>query len=239
MVRISKRFWCFSLASLCLMIGSTLLSTLAAAQGSNAAHGDKNGSDAGKTKEVKFEVISIRPLESADESEKHFDPTSDGFTSPITARQMIMVAYAPEDNFLWSLGHGATDIRNAPPWLNDGYEIRARVSDDDREAWRNQGREHEMLRSAMQALLKERFKLVIHELPTKIQDYQLVIGKKGPKLKVTPPGSTPPEGLKLPGGAVVVPRNISKDTGEYDWYGATMGDLACSCPEPHCVQSRT
>ena len=77
----------------------------------------------------------------------------------------------------------------------------------------------------MKAVLKERCKLVIHEQPTEIPDYKLVIGKKGPKLQATAPGSALPSGVKLKSGGVMV--GDTRD-GRTTWrfHGATMEDLA-------------
>jgi uncharacterized protein (TIGR03435 family) len=119
---------------------------------------------------------------------------------------------------------------NAPKWFHDippdWYTINARVSDADRDAWRGQGRNHELLRSAMRDLLKQRCGLVVHEQPAEFPDYDLVIGRKGLKgLKATAPGSTPPkDAVGLPTGGFRLgtgPRN--RPTWHY--YGATISEL--------------
>ena len=161
-----KRIWAFSLAS-CLMIGSALLSVPAAAQGSNAARGNNSVSDAGRKKEVKFEVASIRLAGPNAGQWQTFSPTPDGFTSQLSVAQMIMLAYAPYGTFQMN-GLGLTRVSLEPRWIYDWYVINARVSDADREAWRNQGKQQELLKAALRNLLKERFKLVLHEEPTAV-----------------------------------------------------------------------
>jgi len=171
--KLSKTFLGFPLASLCLMTGFALPGVPAAAQGSNPAYG-KTGSAAGK-KEVKFEVISIRPAkpgwspyDGSSAPVGNRNPTPDGFGSTLTVSQMLMIAYAPDDRS-WgtipvitntpdavSWGSSSTSIISAPKWFGDWYVIQARVSDADREAWRNQSGNHELLRSAMRDLLKEK-----------------------------------------------------------------------------------
>lgn len=170
----SDRFRGFSL-SLCLMIGSAVLSAPAAAQGDRApAH--KASSVTGK-KEIKFEVISIRSAKPEfspyDGGATHLgdtNPTPDGFISTLTAWQMLIIAYAPDDG-----SEPTVPMINAPKWLSnsppDWYVINARVSDADRDAWRNQSKRHELLHSAMRDLLKERCKLVAQEQPAEFPDY--------------------------------------------------------------------
>lgn len=210
----------FSLALLCLMIGFTLRAP-AAAQSSHAAHSSPIGNDAQTQKVLRFEVISIKPERFVVPPAVQLDPTPNGFTSTMTARQMIMFAYAPEDPFLWMVGHGTTTIHNVPPWLDDLYQINARVSDQDRAAWNHQSKEHELLRSAMQDLLRERYKLLLHEQPTQVSGYKLTVAKNGPRLTSASPGSTLPKGIPLPSGGIVVgSRTVDH------WYSATMGDLA-------------
>jgi uncharacterized protein (TIGR03435 family) len=176
-------------------------------------------------KEVKFEVISIRlvdpkwsPYGSSPGPLNNPNPTPDGYSSRLTVETMIMIAYGG-DPATWS----DTPLLKMPPWPNDWYDMKAPVSDDDREAWRKQGSQHELLRSSMRDALKERFKLVIHELPTEAPGYKLVVGKKGPKLTLTPPGFTLPEGNKLQSGGVLVSvgRTVCATTGQRwkIWHG--------------------
>ena len=136
-----------------------------------------------------------------------------------------MFAYALEEpNQVLSMG-GATNLVNGPTWFGDWYDINARVSDDDREAWRNQSSQHELLRSALRDLLKERCKLVIHEQPTEVPDFKLVIKKNGPKLTTTAQGSVLPVGMKLGSGGVMVGYQRNSPPIVH-FYGATMEDLA-------------
>jgi len=224
--KFSKTFWCFSAVSLCLMVGFALWGVQAAAQGSHAAHGDKSGSIVAKKKEVKFEVISIRPVkpgwspyDGAPAPLSNANPTPDGFLSTLTVWQMLMIAYAPDDQS-W----GNIPVVNSPSWAGDWYVINARVSDADVEAWRNQSGHHELLRSAMRDLLKERCKLVVHQQPTELPDYKLVIRKKGLKMKAAVPGSAPPKGYTLPSGAVRFATG-PRERPTWHYYGATIGDL--------------
>ena len=213
-----------------MMTVSAFCSVPAAAQANNAAHADKSGSNSAKKKEVKFEVISIRPVKPGwspyDGGSSHmsdFNPAPYGFVSTLTSWQMLMIAYAPSDQSWDSI-----QIINAPKWFTSydttWYFINARVSAADMGAWRNQSVHHELLRSAMQDLLKERCQLVIHKQPGEFPDYRLVVGKQGLKMKATAPGSPLPRGAALQSGGVMV-SNGPTDRVTWHFHGATIEDL--------------
>jgi uncharacterized protein (TIGR03435 family) len=170
-------------------------------------------------REVKFEVLSIRPIPGL--SAMNTDPRPNGFASGLSVYQMLMVAYGPVDVALW----GSVQILNAPGWVNDFYDVNGRVSQADLKAWQNQSSEHELLRSAMRAALKERFRLAIHEQASKGEIFELVIGKSGSRLKATAPGSVLPNGVKLKSGGVMV-GSVVKGKAVWDYHQASMEDLA-------------
>jgi len=132
---------------------------------------------------------------------------------------MLMLAYAPGNFSTWN----STHVLNAPKWLQDGnwYMIDARVSEADREAWRNQ-KNNELLHPALQAMLRERCKLVIHEVPTPIEVYNLVVKKGRSRLTATPPNFVLPKNdAPLKSGGV----RIAESGTRLHYYGATMADL--------------
>ena len=220
MVRmVSRTLLSFSLATLYLMIGSGLLGVVAAAQGRTAAHGDKFDTESVK-EDFKFEVVSIRPLSKPGAAPRP-GITPDGFNSQLSVRDMITQAYDPGEWLAGLAGNGTTQISNPPQSLSDWYEINARVADEDREAWRNQGIRHELQASALRNVLKDRFKLVIREQPAEFPGLLLVTRGKDVKLKATPPGFVLPEGRPLRSGGVAVGRARS-----WHYYGASMEDLA-------------
>jgi len=204
----TRTTWAFSLASVCLL--ATLSTAPSVAQSSDTA----------QTKDFKFEVVSIRPV-AAQSTAQMPGPTPDGFDAQIPLYNMIMLAYAPEEFPAWANSNGATRISNPPSWIWDRFEINARVADSDREAWRSQGVRHELVSSALREVLKDRFKLVVHQQPAEFPGLHLVTMGKGVKLKVTPPGFVLPPGGPLRSGGVA--------TGEgrgWHYYGASMEDLA-------------
>ncbi len=120
---------------------------------------------------------------------------------------------------------GPFPLVNWPPWPAEWYVINARVSDADAGDWRNQSGRHELLRSAIRDLLKERCKLVVHIELTELPDYKLLVQKKGLKIKATVPGSVPPKGAStLPTGAARI-GDGPRDRPTWHYYGATISDL--------------
>ncbi|GGH12595.1 TIGR03435 family protein [Silvibacterium dinghuense] len=126
---------------------------------------------------MRFEVTSIRPVRPGVIGEGvNFNPSPTGFTANLTVWMMVAIAYAPDDNS-WE----TFPILHMPKWMYtpDWYTIRARVSEADEAAWRDQGPRHELLRAAMRDLLKTRCHLEAHTVPAEFTDYTLVVGPKG------------------------------------------------------------
>jgi uncharacterized protein (TIGR03435 family) len=232
-----KASWHIGVACLCTMIVLGLPAVQASAR-------ERIGSDsgsAGKTAEIKFEVISIRPVKSGWSpydgglpSLSNADPTPTGFTSTLTVWQMLMIAYAPDKRSAWS----SIPIVNMPGWLSspDWYVINARVAESDVGVWRKQSNHHEFLSLAMQDLLKKRCRLVIHEEPAELPDLKLVIAKKGLKIKAAVPGAAPPtKGMSLPSGGVRVAES-NRTIRAWHFYGATIEDLVdfLDLSSPNC-----
>lgn len=135
-----------------------------------------------------------------------------------------MLAHTTEDSAAW----GATELKNAPNWLGDFYEIDARVSQADLLPWQHQSNQYELLRSAMRAALRERCKLAIHEESAASQRemLELIVAKGGTRLKTAAPDAKlPPGGMKLPSGGVAIGERVGGLT-VWHYYSATMGDLA-------------
>jgi len=172
-------------------------------------------------KEFRFEAVSMRHMNFEMGVAMSTGPSPSGYVSRMSLWQLIMVAYSSEEPFNW----GSFDVRNAPKWIGDFYDIRARVSQSDLKAWQNQGKGHELLRSALRAVLKDRCKLAIHEEPSKARVWELVVKKGGPRLKASDPNSVPPDGAKRPSGAVWVGEEENGRQVE-NFYRSGMQDLA-------------
>jgi uncharacterized protein (TIGR03435 family) len=210
----------YGFAILYVVIVIALLGFFSTAYGQTAQ--SVTGNNQGTSKEMGFEVFSIRPRADMPTSWS-FGPTPTGFASSLSLWQAIMLAYAPERPQAWFSGNGSTHVRNLPKWAEDWYDINARVSENDFETWQTRSRQPELLRSALRAALQERCKLVIREQPTEVPDYQLLIRKGGPNLKTAVQDSALPQGMRLASGGVAV---ANPNTRFYEhFYRATMDDL--------------
>lgn len=113
----------------------------------------------------------------------------DGFTARnVTLQMLIRSAYDVEEN----------QISGGPKWFDrDSFNVQAKVDGSVIDEWRklteNQRRAEQQ--PMLQALLAERFKLVLHRETKELAVYGLTIAKKGPKLPEAKPGDTYPGGL--------------------------------------------
>jgi len=168
----------------------------------------------------RFELCSIRLEPRGQQPSPGLTPG--GYRATLTLREAVLMAYGPVSTLMWN----TVNLLNAPNWFYaDRYNIDARVAQADLRAWQSQGGERELLRLALRTELKERFKLVIREQPSKEKMFELVVRKGGPKLKAAARGSTPPAvSVKLANGGFMTP--IGSGTDGWTFYGATMLDLA-------------
>jgi len=176
----------------------------------------------GRGVEFKFEVLSIRPIQRVSDIGMT-DPTPNVFSAKVQLYQVVCLAYGPPYPVL-RRDCLFTEVSNLPKWSGDVYAFDARVSPADLKAWQSQGKNHDLLRSALRAALKERFKLALHEEPAQQTMFELVIAKRGPRLKPADPDAILPQGVRLESGGVraLTPRSPY----DMDFRGATMQDLA-------------
>ncbi len=155
------------------------------------------------------------------------NPTPNGFTATAGMWQLLEFAYGPPAAAWNAVVWQETEVRGEPGWVNEEiYAVNARVSQADQKAWQNQNpRTHDLLHSALRVMLEERFKLTAHQEPAKRTIFELVVGKRGPRLKLADLKAPLPEGMKLESGGVMTgigPRGM----GGQNFHAATMGDLA-------------
>ncbi len=160
------------------------------------------------------------PRKYSERRTNEYSTFTEWFNAMCLTRQAILIAYGPDSN---SANWSSIEILKTPAWIDDFYDIRARVSDTDLKAWQSQSSDHELLHSALRAALKERCNLAIHEQPSKAATFDLVIAKHGPRLKATSPEAAVPGGKKLPGGGVMLVHADSMPAKAF--YGATLQDL--------------
>jgi uncharacterized protein (TIGR03435 family) len=184
--------------------------------------------DGQAAKEFKFEVLSIHPVKRGPGVQIGLtNPTSSGFTATAGMWQLLEFAYGPPAPAGRAAVWQSTEIRHEPGWVNEEiYAIDARVSQADLKAWQNQNpNTHDLLHSALRAALRERFRLVVHEEPAQRTIFELVVAKRGPRLKPAAPDAILPFGVKLESGGVLTgigPRGADG----WNFHGATMQDLA-------------
>ena len=178
--------------------------------------------------EFRFEVVSIRPVQYAPGMTIGIpNPTPNGFTTMAGVWQLLDFAYGPSSSAWSAAAWQITEMRNEPGWVHEQfYAIEARVSQADRQAWQNQDpRTRDLLRMALRSMLQARFKLAIHEEPAKRTIFELVVAKRGARLKPADLKVSLPVGVKLSSGGVMTgigPRGANG----WDFHAATMQDFA-------------
>jgi uncharacterized protein (TIGR03435 family) len=88
-------------------------------------------------------------------------------------------------------------IDGGPDWLNtDRYDVQAKIDKSALEILKTLGREQGDLeqRRMLQALLADRFKLVVHRDTRAVPVYDLVLAENGPKLQQSLPGDAEAQG---------------------------------------------
>jgi len=130
----------------------------------------------------RFEVVSIK------ENPSHLmqpgGMTPNGYRVPVMPLVFLLLgAYVPESPDF--VRYGPENIQGMPDWAKStAFDIDARISDADRTDWQDPKRQPEMQREMLQALLADRFKLVVHREMKEMPVYDLVVAKGGPKFQV-------------------------------------------------------
>lgn len=175
-----------------------------------------------------FDVVSIRPSRPGGNGMVNTMNESDGYrlvSQPFWLT--IMATYFPQVGAYWSKGR----LSNAPSWLDDLYDINAKVSEADLSEWQKElplaPDKKPMLQQMLQTMLADRCHLVAHMVPgPPIDDWSLELGKRAPRITESKPGATLPVGMKLHDGGVVVPYFHPGERVHLSYYGVTMADLA-------------
>ena len=177
-------------------------------------------------KPLAFDVVSIRPAKPGSNWMFSWMTTPDGYSVPSQSlRYTILMAYFPQGMAYWSTDR----LSGAPSWLDNIYDINAKVSEADLPDWQKQGLaldKKPMLRQMLQTMLADRCHLVAHMVPgPPISGWSLELNKHGPRLTESKPGETLPAGMKLADGGVAVPYQRG-DKPRLTFYAATMDDFA-------------
>ena len=114
---------------------------------------------------------------------------------------LLLTAYTPKAGGLF-----LNNIDNLPDWgKNERYDVDARIADADRAAWQDPTNQPAMLQEMLQAMLANRFALVVHREMQEKAVFELVVAKGGVKFQETKPDDPRPAGATLPGGGVMGP----------------------------------
>jgi uncharacterized protein (TIGR03435 family) len=134
---------------------------------------------------------------------KQDGPTADGYRSHQPLALLLLTAYVPQVG--GAAFYTIDQIKGLPDWMmSDGYDIDARIADEDRTEWQKPEMQKVMLRAMLQAMLAERCKLAVHRELKETRVTSLVVAKGGPKFKETDPTVEHPGGQKMPFGGVLV-----------------------------------
>jgi uncharacterized protein (TIGR03435 family) len=137
-----------------------------------------------------FDVVTIKP------SKASAGGMGLGLSSPdsvslmnVTPRSLIRAAYGIKEEY----------ISGGPGWVgSDEYDVEGKVLVPDGSTMLPLSRAQ--ISRMMQAMLTDRFKLVVHTEVKVLPVYELTVAKGGPKLKEAVPGNTYADGLKGPDG---------------------------------------
>jgi uncharacterized protein (TIGR03435 family) len=212
-----KNFRCLPLVSAGLI--AVLLSSTVAAQDSNRTYTNNSVSNPGTKKQIRFEVISIRPSTDRGLEGAPF-VTQDGFTETANLYILIQMAYNPMNGWFWNASH----VLHLPAWATrELYRIDARVAQEDLPAWQSQnGEVTDITRVALRAALKERCNLTVNVIPTEVPYLDLVVDKHGARLS-----ESKPINIKQFKGVSVLGKGFFYDVdGKRHYIGVTMKEFA-------------
>jgi bla regulator protein BlaR1 len=145
----------------------------------------------------KFEVVSIREGPSTHMIEPG-GVTPDGYRwKGMPLFLLVLTAYLPESTEFTR--YDPDTIQGMPRWAADnGFDIDARISDADRADWQDPKKQPAMLREMLQAVLADRFKIVLHREMKEMPVYDLVVAKGGPKFQEAKAEASHPDATAVP-----------------------------------------
>jgi uncharacterized protein (TIGR03435 family) len=152
-----------------------------------ASAGDTN-TDSGRCvvpdQGFEYEVSSIKPHKDDGHNFMSFNGTADGYrTTNITMKNLVLNAFSSGLQI---------QITGAPAWTDDvHYDVEAKSVPEVADAIKKLNRDDRAFvqRYMMQQVLKERMNFAAHVDTKEVPAYDLVVGKNGPKLKVSDPSA--------------------------------------------------
>ena len=151
--------------------------------------------DAVSSKSLAFDVVSIRINKSGTDMTLGKSVADGIWLENASLPQFIAHAYGVDH------GMGTNFVSGLPHWAEVGrYDIQLKVAGEDVPAYRKL--KGEQTRLMLQAVLVDRFKLAAHMGTKEAPIYNLVIAKGGPRMHVSDPASSYPNGIKMPDGSL-------------------------------------
>jgi len=181
-------------------------------------------------KPLAFDVVSIRPAKPGSNYMFGWMTTPDGYQVPSQSlRNTLMIAYFPQGTIYWS----DERLAGAPSWIDNQYDIDARVSEAELPDWQKQGLSLDkkpMLQQMLQTMLADRCHLVAHMVPgPPVPGFSLELGKRGPRFAKSKPDEVLPPGIRLPDGGIETTYGPGQRP-RFTFYGASMADFARFLP---------
>src|SRR6185437_9152171 len=175
------------------------------------------------TPQMKFEVVSIKPSGPGEQGFENWGPS--GFSANTDLWSLILQAYFGGNQV------PGNPVSGYPAWAGLGGErwhIEAKVAPEDIAEYQRHepkmGDPPEALGwSLLRSLLADRFHLVVHRVPGKVDGYALMVAKSGPTMKLSPPGEPQPPGSYPNHDGYL---KSSSDRSRQDFYSFSMQALA-------------
>jgi uncharacterized protein (TIGR03435 family) len=169
-----------------LMTATALLAsaTLLRARGAFSPTLEQSATSGGKPES--FEVVAIHEVKSGSSATRPVQVSSlhDGLSMKnVSLLAAIQIAYVPSHG---AYHYGPKQIVGLPEGLSSlSYDIEAKVSEADLPQWNDLALQPAMLRSMMQAMLADRFKLKVHRSLEVVPIYEMTIKGNRPKFKAS------------------------------------------------------
>ncbi len=176
-----------------------------------------------------FEVVSVREEKSSPglPSPVQIESTPNGYRmKSVPLMAVIQIAYTPSQG---AYHFGPNQIVGLPKSHDSiRYDIEAKVSEEDLPKWNDPALQPAMLRTMLQAVLVDRFKLVVERESKVVPIYEMTVGRRDPKFKSSEGASLAeirqkhPNARALRGDAIGA---TGPNSGQQWLFGVTMPSL--------------
>jgi len=154
-------------------------------------------------KAAAFDTVSIK-LNNSGQNGGAWGVSQNNYRAKNTAlARVILQAYSGQ------LAQSLDSLKGAPSWVtSEPYDITAKADDATADSWKGlrQAQQVAIAAPLLRAMLEDRCKLVVHKVPTEVQGYALVLGKRPLKLADAQADEPLPKGRYVPfeGGWMMV-----------------------------------